>query len=99
MATGTELRQGLHVTLLALQVWNMWGQPSVPGGIRDLWQSDMGMQDPKKTMPHSFGNVHQNGQFPYNMGAVQQEFGYGHSQPPYYPMDGRQGSRGGFREY
>lgn len=85
--------------VLALQVWNMWGQPSVPGGIRDLWQSDMGMQDPKKALPPSFGNAHQNGQFSYNMGAVQQDFGYSHSQPPYYPMDGRQGSRGGFREY
>eukprot|EP00892_Ulva_mutabilis_P010471 jgi/Ulvmu1/7797/UM004_0026.1 len=83
------------------EVWNMWGRSSVPGGIRDLWQSDMGMQDPKKAMPHSYDNVHQNGQHfsAYNMGPAQQDFGYGRNPPPYYPMDGRQGSRGGFREF
>ena len=78
----------------------MWGQSSVPGGIRELWQSDMNVPESKKPMPHAYGNFQHNSQFaPYNMGPAQQDFGYAHGQPPYYPMDGRQGSREGYREY
>lgn len=77
----------------------MWGQPSVPGGIRDLWQSDMSVQDSKKSM-HSFGNMHPNSQFPpYAMGPAQHDYEYSHNQAPYYPMDGRQGTREGYHEY
>lgn len=78
----------------------MWGQPSVPGGIRDLWQTDMGVHDPKKSVPQSFGNMHHNGQFTsYNMGPAQHDFGFSHNPAPYYPTDGRQGNRKGYREF